>query len=129
MKDNGTLVASRAAALISSWFEHLVGGGGGSRAILALSGLIFALYKAGFDFKKLKTIGGISGGAIPTLMLASGMSPGRIVMTAVDVDFASQLTRHSSYLVLIYSMIMKERYETTRPLAAVFSTEKVADYI
>ena len=50
---------------------HLVCGSGGSRAILAGTGAILALNVAGH--KKFHSVGGISGGSIPTALLALGM--------------------------------------------------------
>ena len=106
---------------------HLVGGGGGSRAILALAGIIYALSKAGL--LKFKSIGGISGGAIVTLMLAAGMSAREMVKLAIDIDFASLMTRRTSPFWLFYALSFKERFETTLPRWSVFSTEKVAGWI
>lgn len=107
---------------------HLVGGGGGSRAILALSGIIFALHKAGL-LPKLRTIGGISGGAFGTLLLAAGMSPEEIVQQAIAIDFQGLLDSHAGILRLLYTALFKERFETTRPQSSIYSTERVGAWV
>jgi len=127
MNTKNTQLVARAAQDCNS-FEHLVGGGGGSRAILAISGMMYAMDLGGIDLDKLESIGGISGGAMPTLMLAQGMKPAQIVCTAVDVDFADNLVKHGNTFQLFYALLMKERYERTKPIPAIFSTEKVAEY-
>lgn len=107
---------------------HLVGGGGGSRAILAMSGIIYALHKAGL-LKKLRTIGGISGGAFGTLMLAAGMSAEEIVRQAIAIDFQGLLNTHAGTLRLLYAALFKERFETSRPHSYIYSTERIGDWI
>ena len=107
---------------------HLVGGGGGSRAILALSGIIYALHKAGL-LQNLCTIGGISGGSFGTLMLAAGMSPEEIVRQAIAIDFQGLLTGKPGILRLLYTALFKERFETTRPEQSFYTTEKVGEWI
>ncbi len=70
---------------------HLVCGSGGTRAFLSGAGAISA-----FDFAGLndwETIGGVSGGSIPTLLLASGATPARIVAQAIDIDFSRLLVQ------------------------------------
>lgn len=107
--------------------HYLVGGGGGSRAILAVSGFIYAMHKARIE--NWKYIGGLSGGAIPTLMYASGLSAAQCVQMAIEVPFESLLTLRTSKWRVLFALLMKERYETTHPLSYVFGTDKVSTFI
>lgn len=127
MTTNPKIVASDTAPPLARDNLNLVGGGGGSRAILAIAGMIWALAKA--DITKWRSIGGISGGALATIMVATGMKAADIVSLAIELDFASKLTRHGNIFQLFLALALKERYETTRPIKSVFSSEKVAEWV
>jgi len=71
---------------------HLVCGSGGSRAILAGTGAILALNVAGH--KKFHSVGGISGGSIPTALLALGMDAKELTHQALDIDFADAVNEY-----------------------------------
>lgn len=106
---------------------HLVCGSGGSRAILASAGAILACHLAGI--KKWKSVGGISGGSIPTAMLQGGLSVLQLLHRAIEIDFASLLTRHARLWQIILAYFMKSRYEKTRPKRGVMSSEKMGRYM
>jgi predicted acylesterase/phospholipase RssA len=106
---------------------NLVGGAGGSRAILATSGAILACHQAGLS--KWRTLGGASGGSIPTFMLAAGVQPAQLVRMTIEMDFASKLTRHASIFKILLAYLMKDRYEKTRPRHGVLSSEKLGEFI
>lgn len=106
---------------------HLVCGSGGSRAILAGTGAILALNVAGH--KKFHSVGGISGGSIPTALLALGMDAKELTHQALDIDFASKLTRHSGIFKIIFAYFMQRRYEKTRPVKGVMSSEKLGTFL
>lgn len=106
---------------------HLVCGAGGSRAILGSAGAILACHHAGIE--KWLTIGGASGGSIPTVMLAGGVDPKTIVRTCIDVDFSSLLTRHGSLIQILFAYFMQNRYEKTRPRKGVLGSEKVGQFV
>lgn len=106
---------------------NLVGGAGGSRAILATAGTILACHQAGIS--QWRTVGGASGGSVPTVMLAAGMHPTKIVRLTIELDFASMLTRHGSLVKVLLAFIMKDRYEKTRPRRGVLSSEKLGLFI
>ncbi len=106
---------------------HLVCGSGGSRAILASAGVILACDHAGI--KKWKSMGGVSGGSVPTALLAAGLTPQECVRQAIDVDFSSLLTRHGNILQILIAYFMQRRFEKTRPRKGVFSSEKVGAFI
>jgi predicted acylesterase/phospholipase RssA len=106
---------------------HLVCGSGGSRAILGSSGAILACHLAGIN--NWQTLGGASGGSIPTLMLAGGVHPTKIVRYTIETDFASLLTRHGSLFQILLAYFMKERYEKTRPRRGVMGSEKVGEFV
>jgi len=106
---------------------HLVCGSGGSRAILAGTGTILALSVAGQ--KKFHSMGGISGGSIPTALLALGMDAKELTHLALDLDFAEKLTRHSGIFKIIFAYFMQRRYEKTRPVKGVMSSEKLGYFL
>jgi len=114
-------------AQIASHRLNLVCGSGGSRAILGSAGTILACHLAGID--KWNSIGGASGGSIPSVMLAGGQHPAKIVRFSIDIDFSSLLTRRASLAGLLVAYVMKGRYEKTRPLKGVLGSEKVGDFI
>lgn len=106
---------------------HLVCGSGGSRAILAGAGAILALNVAGH--KRFKSVGGISGGSIPTVLLAAGYDAKELTHRALDIDFSSMLTRHGGILKIVLAYFMQRWYERTRPPKGVLSSEKLGTFI
>lgn len=110
-----------------SRLKHLLISSGGSRAILAGAGVILVTSHAGIT--KFKSIGGISGGSLPTAFVSSGMDARTSVATALDVDFASLLTRRGSLLKILFASMMQRYYESSRPRFGVLSSEKLGVYI
>lgn len=106
---------------------HLVCGSGGSRAILASSGAILGLHRAGFT--KWCSIGGISGGSIPSLFLANGFTPEEIVKLAIEIDFSSLLTRRKNIVLTFLAFLLKDRLAQTRPRKAVLTSEKLGTFL
>jgi predicted acylesterase/phospholipase RssA len=106
---------------------HLLISSGGSRAILAGAGTILACDHAGI--KNWKSIGGISGGSLPTALYSAGHDAKTSVKIALDVDFSSLLTRRGSILKILFAYLMQSRYEKTRPKKGVLSSEKVGVYV
>jgi predicted acylesterase/phospholipase RssA len=106
---------------------HLLISSGGSRAILAGAGAILACHHAGLS--NWKSYGGISGGSLPAVMAASGMDARTTVATALDVDFASLLTKRGSMLKIMLAYLLQGRYEKTRPRYGVLSSEKVGTFV
>lgn len=106
---------------------HLLISSGGSRAILAGAGTILACDHAGI--KNWKSIGGISGGSLPTVLYSAGHDARTSVKIALDVDFSSLLTRRGNILKILFAYLMQSRYEKTRPKKGVLSSEKVGVYV
>ena len=106
---------------------HLLISSGGSRAILAGAGVILMCEHAGI--KSWKSVGGISGGSLPSVMVAAGMDAKTTVKTALDVDFSSLLNRRGSMLKILFAYLMQSRYEKTRPRFGVLSSEQVGDFV
>jgi predicted acylesterase/phospholipase RssA len=71
--------------------KHLVCGPGGTKAYLSGAGAIAAFDFAGL--KSFKTIGGVSGGSIPSLLLAAGVDPAKIVRDSIELDFSKLLVQ------------------------------------
>lgn len=107
--------------------KHLLISSGGSRAILAGAGVILISDFAGIN--TWKSVGGISGGSLPSVMVAAGMDAKTTVMTALDIDFASLLNRRGSMLKIFFAYLMQSRYEKTRPRFGVLSSEQVGDFV
>lgn len=121
------IVAASPVPRLASEDLHMVCGSGGSRAILASAGFIYGLHKCGLaDFR---TVGGVSGGSIPSLMFAAGIAPGKMVQLAVDIDFSSKLTRHGNIIQMFLAFLLKERLAQTRPRRAVMGSEKLEAFI
>lgn len=106
---------------------HLVAGSGGSRAILASAGFIYGLHKCGLA--SFQTIGGVSGGSLPSMMYAAGIQPGKMVQLAIDIDFSSMLTRRANVFQMFLAFLLKERLAQTRPRKAVMGSEKLVDWL
>ncbi|HEY9871521.1 MAG TPA: patatin-like phospholipase family protein, partial [Candidatus Obscuribacterales bacterium] len=86
---------SRASAAEAPSGKHLVCGSGGTKAYLGGAGAILAFDFAGVD--DWQTIGGVSGGSIPSLLLAAGVDPAMIVANAIDIDFSQLLVKTDSF--------------------------------
>lgn len=127
MTTNNKLVASGPVPRLQGDNLHMVCGSGGSRAILASAGFIYGLHKCGLsDFA---TVGGVSGGSLPSLMYAAGINPGKMVQLAVDIDFSSMLTRRGNIFQMFLAFLLKERLAQTRPRNAVLGSEKLESFI
>lgn len=107
--------------------KHIVCGAGGSRAILASAGAVMACKIAGIT--EWQSIGGISGGSIPAVALASGIDPRDIMQLTVDIDFSSLVPRHATPISTVLAFILKDRFEYTRPKKGVLSSEKLGTFI
>lgn len=106
---------------------HLVCGSGGSRAILASGGAILGLHRAGYT--NWRSIGGISGGSIPSLFLAHGFTPEEIVKLSIEIDFSSLLTRRKNIILTFLAFLLKDRLAQTRPRTSVLTSEKMGTFL
>lgn len=106
---------------------HLVCSSGGSRAILASAGVLLAADYAGV--KRFKSIGGVSGGSVPTALFAAGLDAKECVRTAIEIDFSSLLTRKVSYLQILMALLWQRRYEKVRPIDGAMTSEKLGEFI
>ena len=108
--------------------RHLVASAGGSRAILGTAGVILATDQAGI--KDWDTVGGVSGGSVPTSLYKSKkLSAKDTLKLCLDIDFSSMLTRHGSILQIVFAYFMQGRFEKSRPRHGVMSSEKLGEYI
>lgn len=106
---------------------HLVCSSGGSRAILASAGVLLACEQAGI--RRFKSIGGVSGGSVPTALFASGLNADQCVRQALEIDFASLLTRRASLVKILMAYFMQRRNEKVRPVDGVLTSEKLGEFI
>lgn len=107
--------------------KHLVCGAGGSRAILSGAGAVMACHIAGIE--KWDTLGGISGGSIPTVAYAAGIDPADLMQLTVDVDFSSLVPRHATPLHTVLAFLLRDRFEYTRPKKGVLSSDNLGHFI
>ena len=110
------------------FLAHYVISAGGSRAILAGCGSIFAAHMAGIEWE---SIGGVSGGSIPAILLAAGVPPARLLQIALDVDFRSKCVQTAGKLETLLAVLMKEYHEHpgNRTGYGVLETDKLAEFI
>ncbi len=106
---------------------HFIAGPGGCRALLATVGALLALRWLGVN--KFETIGGISGGSIPTAFFAAGYSLEEITELAISLDFESLLEEHEAM-----SSVVKKHYRGGRrkgdlPESGKFKMERVAGWL
>ena len=106
---------------------HLIGGPGGSRAILAVSGMLLALKYLGMD--KFATIGGISGGSLPLRLLADGMSVKQIVEIAIELRFLDLLDEDAKMTDVMADHYRSGRYKGLRPAKGLYRSEKLAGWV
>ena len=81
--------------------RHLVFASGGTRAFLNGAGAIFAFHLAGLN--NWASVGGVSGGSIPALLLAAGIAPHDIVRAAVYTNFSELFEQTDSMKNMIRS--------------------------
>lgn len=107
---------------------HYVISAGGSRAILAGCGSIFACRLAGIEWE---SIGGVSGGSIPAALLASGMQPAQLLQFALNVDFREMCVQTAGSFETILAILMKEYHEKpeNRTSYGVMETDKLAIFM
>ncbi|MBX3151933.1 patatin-like phospholipase family protein [Candidatus Obscuribacterales bacterium] len=106
---------------------HLIAGPGGSRAILATSGMLMALEF--FGVRTFKSIGGISGGSIPLRLFAAGLSIKQIVDMALELNFESMLDRELSIATVIAAHYRDGRYRGSVPSKGVFKTDRIGVWL
>ena len=102
-----------------------VGGPGGARALLAVAG---SLLLSDFAGVRWQSIGGISGGSLPTVLHAAGMSAPDIVKLAVSTNFASLLTKDRTYSNAILSYSIKMRRAGQCPVEGFYATQRLGNF-
>lgn len=106
---------------------HVVFGAGGSKAILGGAGAIVAFEMCGFN--KFATIGGVSGGSIPAVLYANGVSAADLLKLAVAADFTKFLIPRTGILRRLWALLSKYRYEKTRPVDGIYDGDPLRKYI
>ncbi len=106
---------------------HVVFGSGGSKAILGGAGAIVAFEIAGLQ--DWLSIGGVSGGSLPAAFLASGKPCRQLLRTVLDTDFSALLKPKTGLIMRLLALLMKYRYEITRPERGVYSPAPLAEFV
>lgn len=107
--------------------RHLVVGSGGSRTLLGGAGCLLAFELAGID--SWSTAGGISGGAIVSLLIAAGYKAQYIVKALVELDFHSLLTRRVHPLGVFAALLLKDYYSWRRPSGGAMLTDRLGEHL
>lgn len=110
------------------FLAHLVISSGGSRAILAGCGSIFACDMAGI---KWQSIGGVSGGSIPAVLHASGLKPAALLQSALNVDFRELCSWTAGRFETVLALLLKEYYEHphNRSAYGVMEIDKLGAFV
>ena len=108
---------------------NLIVSSGGSRAILAGAGTIIACHLAGIT--KFRTVGGVSGGSIPTALLASGIAAPKLLRHAMAVDFSTLVDWEAGLCSSALAFLKKDFYEQVRnrPVNGILNTEKLGAFV
>lgn len=105
---------------------HLVCGAGGSRAIIGSAGAIFGLHAHGYN--KWASVGGISGGAITSLLYAAGISPRTLLRRALTTDFSRLVVRSRHTLEVLRRFLGQAAHERL-PRTAIHSSAEMIKFI
>ncbi len=103
---------------------HLLCGSGGCRAVLAGVGTFLAFDMAGVNFN---TIGGVSGGAIPAFLLASGKDLDSIVRLAVNMKFSKLVTKKTDWPNV--GEVICGRFASYRPRYSMYGSTNLGSFI
>lgn len=105
--------------------QHLLIGGGGTKSILAGVGAFCGLQSKGRN--EWSSIGGISGGSIPAVFIADGMSPTELIRLSVRTDF-NNLLASKRHLWKVLRRYMSQK-NGKLPIKALMSSEPLGDFI
>lgn len=123
MKSKNTNTFTNKTAQLSH-ANHLLCGGGGARAVLAALGVFLAFELSGLRFR---TIGGISGGAIPTALLASGMNIRKMLELGLNLDFGELLKKRNYGPV--FMDVLAYRLSNRRPPRGLYDSSELGDFV
>jgi predicted acylesterase/phospholipase RssA len=136
-QENAVNAVSPALCAANSKWNH-VGGAGGSRAILANIGQL-AAYINFADITEFNTIGGVSGGSIPTAIYAGLCEDPRyadrkkitpeLLRMGIELDFSALVPRHATPLMTVFAFLLRDRFEYTRPKKGVLSSEGLGEFV
>lgn len=136
-QENAVNAVAPALLAAGSKWNH-VGGAGGSRAILGNIGQMVA-YINFAEITEFNTIGGVSGGSIPTAIYAGlcenpayadrkKITP-ELLKLGIELDFSALVPRHATPLMTVLAFLLRDRFEYTRPKKGVLSSEKLGEFI
>ncbi|MBS1991296.1 MAG: patatin-like phospholipase family protein [Cyanobacteria bacterium SZAS LIN-3] len=100
---------------------HLLVGTGGSRAILFGTGVLLALAQA--DFRRFRSIGGVSGGSIPTALISANPDASALLSLVLDTDFNKLVKRRVSLIAFLTQVLRDPKpIEPPPPVGALDAT-------
>lgn len=105
---------------------HLVCGAGGTRAIIGCAGAVFGMHAMGMN--SWASIGGISGGSVPTLLYAAGIHPRTLLRKALTTDFSQLVVKRRHMLDVIRKFLGQAQHERL-PRTAVRCSKEMVKFI
>lgn len=108
---------------------HIVFGGGVARAITAGAGVIVACRRASLV---LRTMGGVSAGAIVPLLAAAGMSDDQLIKAVIELPFQAFLHAHfpwTHYPRLLWRVLNRRHYLQSLPEHGLYDTKVMGDFL
>lgn len=106
--------------------QHLIIGGGGTKSILAGVGAFCGLKSSGAD--EWSSIGGISGGSIPSVFIAHGMTPIELLRLSVRTDFKDLLASRRQ-LWRVVRRYLDQKNGTKLPIKALMSSKPLGKFV
>jgi predicted acylesterase/phospholipase RssA len=107
---------------------HILIGPGGLRSILGGIGAFLAFDLSGVA-RRAATIGGVSGGIIPAVLMAAKVNRKKALRIAIQTDFQAKLSPQKSFLGRILDILRIYRYESTLPTRGSYGSEKLAEFM
>lgn len=101
-------------------------GTGGSRAILFGTGVLMALAQSRFG--RFRSIGGVSGGSMPALMIASRPDVSWLLNTVLDTDFNKMVKRRVSLVKFLYTVLRDPQPIDPPPLQGALDAADMGQY-
>ncbi len=105
---------------------HLVCGAGGTRAIIGCAGAVFGMHAMGMN--SWASIGGISGGSLPTLLYAAGIHPRALMRRALTTDFSTLVVKRRHLLQVLRKFMGQAKHERL-PRTAVHCSKGMVKFI
>lgn len=105
---------------------NLLIGTGGSRAILFGTGVLLALAQA--NFRRFRSITGVSGGSIPAALICANPDVTQLLMQVLDTDFNKLVTRRVSLVTFLTQALREPKNVDPPPLVGALDAKLMGQY-